>query len=113
MQRVDRGDAVVEQRGVAAKLVDDEAVDPRALVRLEHRVRADEAGDDAAAVDVAEQHHGHVGGRGKAHVGDVAGAQVDLGRAAGAFDQHEIGVAREVRKALQHRRQQRRPSSSR
>ena len=67
---------------------------------------ADEAGDDAAAVDVADQHHRHVGGRGEAHIGDVAVAQVDLGRAAGAFDQHEVGVAREPREAVEHRRHQ-------
>ena len=71
-------------------------------------MRADQAGDDAAAIDVAEQHHRHVGGRGKSHIGDVAGAQIDLRRAAGAFDQDDIGLAREVRKTLQHRRQQRR-----
>ena len=52
------------------------------------------AGDDAAAVDVADQQHRHARGRGEAHVGDVAGAQVDLGRAAGALDQDEVGLGR-------------------
>ena len=95
---------------VAAKLVDDEAMDARPLGRLEHAMGAGEAGDDAAAIDVAEQHDRHVGRRRKSHIGDVAGAQIDLRRAAGAFDQDDIGIAREVRKTLQHRRQQRRPS---
>ena len=36
--------------------------------------------------------HRHVGRLGEAHVGDVAVAQVDLGRAAGALDQHEVGL---------------------
>ena len=103
----DCGEALVEQPDIAAKLVDDEAVDARALVRLQHEMRADQARDDAAAVDIAEHHDRHIGGRGKSHIGDVAGAQVDLRRAAGAFDQDDIGVAGEMRKALQHRRQQR------
>jgi hypothetical protein len=36
-------------------------------------------------VDVADQHHRHLGGARKAHVGDVAGAQVDLGGRAGTL----------------------------
>ena len=66
------------------------------LVRLQNEMRAGQTGDDAAAIDVPEHHHGHVGGRGKSHVGDVAGAQVDLRRAAGAFDQDDIRLAGEV-----------------
>jgi hypothetical protein len=66
-----------------------------ARIGLEHhRMRADEAGDHAAAVDIPDQHHRHVGRAGKAHIGDVAGAQVDLAGAAGAFDQHDVGLAR-------------------
>ena len=37
---------------------------------------------------------GHVRRLGKAHIGDVAGAQIDLGRAAGALDEDEIGRPR-------------------
>ena len=73
-------------------------------------MRAGKTGDNAAAIDVPEHHHGHVGCRGKSHIGDVAGAQVDLRRAAGAFDQDDIRIAGEVGKTLQHRRQQRRSS---
>ena len=36
-------------------------LDARALVRLQHRMRADDAGDHAAAIDVADQHDRHVG----------------------------------------------------
>ena len=92
----DRRQALIEQSNVAAKLVDDEAVDPRQFVRLQNEMRAGEAGDDAAAIDVPEHHHGHVGCRGKSHIGDVAGTQVDLRRAAGAFDQDDIGIAGEI-----------------
>ena len=52
------------------------------------------------------EHHRHVGGLGKAHIGDVAGPQIDLGRAARALDEDDVGVAREPREALEHRRQQ-------
>ncbi len=83
-------------------------MDARPFVRLQHEMRAGQARDDAAAIDIAEHHHGHIGGRRKSHIGDVAGAQIDLRRAAGALDQHDIGVAGEMRKALQHGRQQRR-----
>ena len=102
----DRRQPLIEQSNIAAKLVDDEAVDPRQFVRLQNQMRAGKARDDAAAIDVPEHHHGHIGGRGKSHIGDVAGAQVDLRRTAGAFDQDDIGIAREMGKTLQHRRQQ-------
>ena len=61
------------------------------ILGIEHRLGADQARDHAAAVDVADQHHRHVGGAGKAHIGDVVGAQIDLRRAARAFDQDEVG----------------------
>ena len=62
----------------------------RAVAAVHHRLRADDLRDHAAAVDISAQHHRHIRRRGKAHVGDVAGAQVDLGRAAGALDDHQI-----------------------
>ena len=76
------------------------------LVRLQNEMRAGQARDNAAAIDIPEHHHGHIGGRGKSHIGDVASAKVDLRRAAGALDQDDIGVAGKMRKTLQHRRQQ-------
>ena len=95
--------AVVEQRRVAAELVDDEARDHRRVGRIDHRLGADEAGDHAAAVDVADQHDRHVGRARKAHVGDVAGAQVDLRRRlpAPSTSTRSASAAR-LREALQH-----------
>jgi len=69
-------------------------------------MRAGKAGDNGAAIDIPEHHHRHVGRRGKSHIGDVAGPQVDLRRAAGALDQDDINVARKVGETLQHRREQ-------
>jgi hypothetical protein len=57
-------------------------------------LRADDLRDDPAAVDIARQHHRHVRRARESHIGDVAGAQIDLGRAAGAFDQHQIMARR-------------------
>ena len=69
------------------------AAHPRALLGLEQLERADEGGEDAAPVDVADQQHRGVGGVGDVHVDDVAGAQVDLGRAAGALDHDQVVAA--------------------
>ena len=59
---------------VAAELVDDEAGDARALVGLEQLERADERGEDAAAIDVADEQHRRVGEPRDVHVDDVARA---------------------------------------
>ena len=98
--------AVVEQRRIAAEAVDDEAHDHLGVGRIDHRLGADQAGDDAAAVDVAQQHDRHVGGAREAHVGDVVGAQIDLGRRPRALDQHEIAFGREAPEAFEHGAQQ-------
>ena len=100
--RRDKRHAVGEQRRVAAELVDQEAFDQRRVVGVDHRLGADQAGDHPAAVDVADQHHRHAGGAGEAHIGNVVGAQVDLRRAARAFDQNDVGFAFQSREAVQH-----------
>ena len=91
------------RRGIAAEAIDDEAHDHRGVGRLDHRLGADQAGDDAAAVDVAQQHDRDVGRPRKAHVGDVVGAQIDLGGRACAFDQHEVALPGQVLEAFEHR----------
>ena len=60
-------------------------------------------GEDAAPVDVGNQNHRAIDGLGKAHVGDVAGAQVDFGRRAGAFDQYRVVSRGQPPPRLQHR----------
>ena len=91
--RFDRREAVLEQQRIAAELVDEIALDaapprPSGSSAMVPTMR----GDDPAALDVADQQHRHVGRLGETHVGDVALAQVDLRRAAGAFDQHQVGL---------------------
>ena len=69
-------------------------------------VGADQLRDDAAALDVAGQDHRQIGGLGEAHIGDVAGAQIDFGRAAGPFHHHQIAPFADLGEALQHGGQQ-------
>ncbi|EXI92522.1 MAG: hypothetical protein AW12_00505 [Candidatus Accumulibacter sp. BA-94] len=82
--------AAVEEADVAAKAVDDEALDTRLLGPGEQVERAAEVGEDATAVDVGDQDHRTVDRFGEAHVGDVAIAQVDFRRAAGTLDQQAL-----------------------
>ena len=56
----DQVHAIREKAGVATKLVDEKAAHHVGVGRIEHRMRADEARDDAAAIDVADQHHRHI-----------------------------------------------------
>ena len=94
--------AALEQGRIAAEAVDDEAADHRSVRLVEHGLGADEARDDAAPVDVAHEHHGHVGGAGETHIGDVAGSQVHFRRRARAFDEDEIGLVGQPRKTVEN-----------
>ena len=67
---------------------------------------ADEAGDHAATVDVADERNRNLRGNRKSHVGDIARPQIDLGRAARAFDEHDIGLSAELRETIEDRWQQ-------
>src|SRR3546814_8584642 len=53
----------------------------------------DDRGDHPAAVDIADQHHGHIGGAREAHVRDVALAQIDLGGRSRALDDDDVALA--------------------
>ncbi len=78
-----------EQPGVAAELVDHEPGDEALVLGREHGQRPEHRREHPAAVDVADHDHRQVRGPGQAHVGQVAVAQVDLGRAARALaDDH-------------------------
>ena len=87
----DDRETAVEEPDIAAELVDDIALEAAALALFEQHHRAQDAGDDAAPVDIADEHHWQIGGLGEAHIGDIAGAQIGLRRAAGPLHQHEIG----------------------
>ena len=92
--RAQQLEARLQERAVAAELVEDEGGDPGALVRLEQRDGPHEGREDAAAVDVADEQHRSVGRLRDVHVHDVAVLQVDLGRAPGPLDDDEVHLAR-------------------
>ena len=91
-KRLDLPITVGKERRIAAKLVDEKTPDHRRVVRVQYRPRANERSNDAAAIDIADQHDWHTGSTGKAHVGDVACPQVDLRRRAGAFNHDDIAL---------------------
>ncbi len=97
-----------EQADVAAELVHQEARDEPLVGRRHQRHGSVERREEAAAVDVAHDHHREVRRGGQAHVGDVVGAQVDLRRGAGPLADDHVEARPQVGQALQHLREQRR-----
>jgi hypothetical protein len=79
-----------QERRVAAELVEDEAADPRPLFFGEQGPGAVEVSEGAAAVDVGDKQDRRLGRARDAHVGQVELPQIDLGRAAGAFDHDQL-----------------------
>ena len=82
--------AGVEHTLVAAELVDDEAGQQRAIGLGHDAPGAVQARENAAAVDIADQHHRQPELLSQPHVDVVAGAQVGLGRGSGAFHDDEF-----------------------
>ncbi len=72
----------------------------------------DELGDDAAALDVADQHDRDIGRFGEPHISDVSVTQIDLGRASRTLDEDEVGRLGESREGGEDRRQQARRQSA-
>ena len=60
-------------------------------------------GEHAATVDIGDQDHRAVDGFRKTHVGDIARAQIDFGRAARAFDDHGLVLLAQPGIRFQHR----------
>ena len=105
--RRDGGHAVGEQARVAAELVDEEAPDHRGVGRVDHRLGADEAGDDAAPVDVAEQDHRRVRRRGRSPYWRCRRRRRLTSEAEPAPSTTTRSASRlQVREALQHRGEQ-------
>ncbi len=78
----------LQQRDIAAKTVDDEALHARLLAFREQRQGPDQVCEHATLVDISDQDHRAVHRLGEAHVGDITGAQIDLRRRACALDHH-------------------------
>ena len=78
------------ERDIAAKLIDDESFDERALLFIEQLERPDKRGERAPAVDIGNEEHGRLQVFGDAHVDDVILLEVDLRRAARPLDDDGI-----------------------
>ena len=87
--------AGAEDIHIPPEFVDNQALDPRLLVRLQQLHRAVEGGEHAPPVDVAAQEHRGVGPAGHAHVHDVVLPQVDLRRAARPLDDDNVVLRRQ------------------
>ena len=98
--------AAVKQSDIAAKFVDDEALEERLLGGRQQCPGADQAGNHAAPVDIGDQKHRHIRGQGEPHIGNIVFAEIDLGGAAGAFDDDKIGLIFKDREAFQNLRHQ-------
>ena len=83
---------VLEQSDITAEFVDDVAGEQRPLSRREQLVSADELRDNATAFDVSDQHNRNVRRFRKAHIGNVAVAQIYLSWAPCPLDEDEVGT---------------------
>ena len=72
------------------------------------RPRSVQVRERAAAVDVRDEHDGRVGRMRGAHVGEVGGAEVGLGRAPRALEQHELVLREQAPQRLCRDRPERR-----
>ncbi len=68
----------LQQRRVAAELVDDEAGDQRLVGRFEHCKGAEQVREQSAAVDVSNQHNGKASRAGKPQIRQIGCAQIDF-----------------------------------
>src|SRR5690606_28104925 len=93
----------LQQADIAAKAVDDKAEYTPLLAGRQQLQRTHEMGEDAAAIDVGDQQHRTVDGFGEAHVGDVAIAQVDFRRTAGALDDDHVVLRAQPLMRFEHR----------
>ena len=96
--------AALQQGNVTAKTVNHEAFDPRLFRRGQQYQCADQMREHAAFVNVSNQNHGAVDLFGKAHVGNVAFAQIDFRRTASTFHQHLRVIGTQASVGIKHRR---------
>ena len=80
----------VKQRNIATKFIDDDPFHPRPLAIVQKRQRAVDGGKDAASVNVRHEEHRALRHFGHPHVDDIAIAQVNLRRAARAFQHQHV-----------------------
>ncbi|SKZ48174.1 Uncharacterised protein [Mycobacteroides abscessus subsp. abscessus] len=82
--------AGVEDRLITAELVDHVPGDQRLVGGIEDRGGAEEVRERSAAVDIGDEDHRKACRSRQAHVGDVGGAEVDLGDRSCAFADDDV-----------------------
>ena len=88
--------AVLEQRPIAAKLVDGEATKQPAFLGIEQTDRAEHRGEDAAALDVRDENPGCAESADQSQIDEVDMAEVQLADAAGALDHDDVEASGEA-----------------
>ena len=97
----------IEDRLVAAELVDDEAPDPRPLLRLQQFDRPEQLRKHTSPVDVPDQQHRRIRDRRHAHIDEVVLPEIHLRWTARALDHDDVVLRRKRFVGLTHDRQQR------
>ena len=105
----DEAHAICKKGLITPKAIDDEACDHLGIICLDDGSGAHKRCDDPATIDIADQHYGNVGSAREAHIGDVALAQVHLGRAPRALDYDEVVRRFQAVECLDHRGKQASP----
>ncbi len=95
-QRFNLLNAGVQQRNIAAKLIDDHPLHPRPFVVAQQRQRAVNRRENAAAIDIRHQNHRALRHLRHAHIDDIAVAQVDFRRATRPFQHQHVILARQT-----------------
>ena len=104
----------MEETRVAAKLVEDETSNQSPLRLGQERPRPVQMGERPATVDVRDQKHHRPPELPHPHVGHIDVPQIELGRAAGPFGNHQLELRLQgAKRGLDRRPQRRRPSSPR
>ena len=84
------GEARAQNCFISPELIDNQAADARPLLLFQQSHRTVQLGEHAAPVNISRQQHRRVHQFRHAHVDNIIGAQVDLGRAARPFDDNDI-----------------------
>ena len=93
LQSLELTETRLQQRNVAAELVNDGHLHQYPLLLGQEQDRTVQGGEDPALVDIPYEQHRRTGVQGHLHIDDVALPQVDLSRTTGALDDHNIVLA--------------------
>ncbi len=93
---LEQAHALVEERHVTPELVDRKSPEQRPLLRLQKPHGPENRREHAAPLDVRHEQPGRLDGRDQPEIREVHAPEVELGDAAGAFDDDDVETPREV-----------------